>query len=176
MKSRLSIVFILIPSKPQLPYSRSSIHYHVHNRLHFLIGEWIQEINGEFEMGEGLSYGYNLNKKIITRKNLRAYFQAKGEENSDCKNALIVYLSNNEEESRADYYDSEGNVITYSINFTENKIFFSSNNEILAPRFRMRYTLLSDNSINIKFDIALAHEENYTTYLEGSTSRLSEKN
>jgi hypothetical protein len=75
---------------------------------------------------------------------------------------------------RANYYDSEGNVINYSVtpNTDGSNVVFQSDTSSTAPQFRLTYTKITQDTVNIKFERARPEDAGkFLPYIEAKAVR-----
>jgi hypothetical protein len=86
---------------------------------------------------------------------------------------MIIFKEPSGEKLRATYFDSEGHVIQYAVESSENPtaIRFVSEASPSAPRFRLTY-VRKENDMGVKFEIAPPGKPDaFTTYVEGTVRR-----
>jgi hypothetical protein len=89
---------------------------------------------------------------VIVRRNRAAYPASGSRAISVHDDLMVVYPQ--EKGLRADYYDSEGHVIRYSIQTPDgSRAVFMSDVQAGSPRYRLTYTL-SDGKLNGRFEVA----------------------
>jgi len=85
---------------------------------------------------------------------------------------MIVY-ADEQKVFRADYYDNEGHVIRYAVDFSAdgNTCTFVSDASVSQPRFRLTYRNVRGGQIAIKFEIAPPKQPNdFKTYVAGTAT------
>lgn len=143
--------------------------------LQFLIGKWTG--GGSGKPGEAItgyiSFSYDLNKKVIIRKN-HAEFIAKPGDKSPAvhEDLMTIYQAPGDTKLRAIYFDSEGHVINYTLSFPAkpNSVVFESDATDKAPRFRLVNELGADGSLSIEFLMAPPGGE-FRSYTKGSVKK-----
>jgi hypothetical protein len=135
----------------------------------FLIGTWEGEGNGQPGQGTGIvTFEYSLDDKIIIRKNHNEYPATSDRPAFVHDDLMIYYMENNY--TRSDYYDNEGNVIHYSNNFSADStslVMVSAINQG-APRYRFTYTKLEPSKMKVTFEVAPpGRPEEFKKYVEG---------
>jgi hypothetical protein len=129
------------------------------DRLQILLGTW--DSNGDTQLGSGegsATFTRELNGHVIIRKSFASYPQA-GNRHDDL---LVIYRD--EPTPRAIYFDSEGDVIRYSVAApTEDSILFQSDGSDPGPRYRLSYTR-AKRVLSGTFEIA-APGADFKTYL-----------
>lgn len=142
--------------------------------LNFLVGEW--EGVGSGAPGEavgGTTFAFNLDKKILIRKNWAKYPPKPGEKTGlSHEDLMIIYPSADGSSFRAVYFDNEGHVIHYTVAFPQapNSAVFETDSAQQGPRFRMTYELKSDKGLENTFWIAPPGGE-FKVYVQGSLRR-----
>ena len=141
-------------------------------KLNFLIGDWKGEGSGNPGEGEGIfSFKYDLNYKILLRKSHSEYPAAKDKPLIVHEDLMIIYLDYFGNPNRAIYFDNEGHVINYSITFPNNNdVVFTSDKIPNAPIFRLTYSKIESDLLNVKFEMS-QDGENYQAYVEGRSKR-----
>jgi hypothetical protein len=142
----------------------------------FLMGEWIGEGAGDPGQGEGsFSFFLDLQNTVIVRKNHTVYPATKGRPSFSHDDLMVVYRDN-DQATRATYFDNEGHVINYAVDFSKdsNSVIFISDLKSAAPRFRLTYTKGENEKVKITFEIAPPGKSNeFSRYLEGVAHRKS---
>jgi hypothetical protein len=142
--------------------------------LRFLTGTWTGEGKGEPGEGEGeFSFSYDLQNKILVRKSFAVYPPSNDKPAYRHDDIMVIYKEP-EESMRSIYFDNEGHVINYSLNFSEDfsSLIFLSDYTTLSPRFRLTYTKVSSESLNIKFEIAPPGKpDEFSVYLEAAAKK-----
>jgi hypothetical protein len=141
-------------------------------KLNYLIGNWKGEGGGKPGEGEGyFSFKSDLNNKIIIRNSHSEYPATKDKPLIVHDDLMIVYFDYSGNPDRAIYFDNEGHVINYSITFpNENDIVFTSDKVPNAPIFRLTYSQIESDLLNVKFEMS-QDGENFMTYVEGKSRR-----
>jgi len=83
---------------------------------------------------------------------------------------MVVYLDQTGTPSKAAYFDNEGHTINYSISYAEKNVVFLSDKAPNVPIFRLTYTPIDSETVNVKFEISQAGEK-FMTYVEGKCKR-----
>ena len=125
------------------------------NKWNWLVGEWIGEGSGQLGSGSGtFSFNFDLDKKILVRKSHSEYPAKDNNPKIIHDDLMIVYLDYSGIPSKANYYDNEGHTINYLITISDKSIIFTSEKLTNVPIFRLTYTLLENEIVNTKFEIA----------------------
>ena len=123
--------------------------------MKMLMGEWTGEGFGKPGTGTGeFSFVPELQGKILVRHSFAEYPGARHDD------LMIVYREG--DTTRADYYDSEGHVIRYTVKADNQHIVFLSEG---PPGYRLTYTALPEEKLRVQFEIASK------TYLDGICRR-----
>lgn len=141
-------------------------------KFNFLIGNWKGEGSGKPGEGQGyFSFKPDLDNNILIRKSHSEYPAQKDKPLIVHDDLLIVYLNNSGNPDKAIYFDNEGHVINYSVTFpNERDIVFTSDKITNVPVFRLTYSAVDSNTVNIVFDMS-QDGENFRTYVEGKSKR-----
>jgi hypothetical protein len=137
--------------------------------LHFLEGTWEATGRQKEQTGTGRTTFEVINQGHgILRRNYAIYPTAPRHDD-----VMIIYAEN--EKLRADYWDSEGHIIHYTvITASDGSAVFISDVIPKSPRFRLTYTRSGDG-MNGKFEIASpANPETFAPYLAWSAHRVRE--
>jgi len=172
MKRLRSILFvvILLTTYTVPAQQPTSINW---DKWKFLMGEWVGEGNGQPGQGRGsFTFSNDLDGKILVRKNHTEFPAAKDKPAFVHDDLLFIYPDYTGTASKAIYFDNEGHVINYTITYTDNSIVFTSEAIPNAPRFRLSYINLDENSVNIRFEFASPqNQDDFKVYLEGKSFR-----
>ena len=122
----------------------------------FLLGEWEGEGSGSPGQGSGgFTFSLDLQKRVLVRKN-RADYPATDKQPAYSHEDLMVVYQEAGQPVRAVYFDNEGHVIQYTVEFSpdQNSVIFVSEAKPAEPRYRLTYTKAPSKSVTIKFEIA----------------------
>ena len=138
----------------------------------FMMGEWTGSGSGKPGEGTGeFSLKADLGGKILVRRNHNEYApkagQPKGMSHDDL---MIIYPPQGAGSFLADYFDSEGHVIHYTVSFPDGKVVLVSDGAANGPRFRLTYSKKSDTSLGIDFEVAPPGQD-FRPYLSGTVTR-----
>jgi hypothetical protein len=143
-------------------------------RWHFIIGEWVAEGGGKPGQGTGsFSFDFDLQKRILIRKNSAIYPPAGGNPAYTHNDLMIIYKGPSYS-TEAMYFDNEGHVINYSVKFSDdqNSIIFESIPQAHEPVYRLTYIKVNNQKLNLKFEIAQPDTPlNFSTYIEATAHR-----
>ena len=138
----------------------------------FLLGEWAGEGSGDPGQGTGIfTFSMDLQDHIILRRN-RSDYPAAETHPAFSHNDLMIIYQNPGTPARAIYFDNENHTIEYNISANGKSIAFTSDSLPGVPRFRLTYTLHSDDSLFMTFEIAPPATPNiFNKYIEGKAFR-----
>jgi hypothetical protein len=140
----------------------------------FLIGEWAGEGGGEPGQGAGVfTLSYDLQERILVRRNRVDYPAAQDRPAFFHEDLTIIYPAA-AGTTRAIYFDNEGHVIHYAVEFVDSlsSIVFLSDRVPGAPRFRLTYLKAGEDEVNIRFEIAPPDQPDaFARYTEGVVQR-----
>jgi hypothetical protein len=142
------------------------------DRWQFLIGDWVGEGGGEPGQGAGaFSFRLDLEGRVLVRKNRSDYPAAKDRPAYHHEDLMVIYPEGSG--ARAVYFDNEGHVIRYNIEFPrESNVVFLSEERSAEPRFRLTYTKLGPDKAGIRFEIAPPGKpEAFAPYIEATAHR-----
>jgi hypothetical protein len=141
----------------------------------FLIGKWTGEGAGGPGQGKGeFSFGFELNDKILVRKNHAEYPAAAGRSAVVHDDLMVIYQSEDHRPANAIYFDNEGHVIHYAATFSDDRrtLTFVSAASATGPRYRLSYIKDEDGVVRIRFEIAPPGKpDGFKAYLEGRARR-----
>ncbi len=141
--------------------------------LEFLLGEWRGLGSGAPGEGEGGStFGFELDRKVLVRKNWAKYPPKPGESAGlSHEDLLFIYPRPGGPGFSAIYFDNEGHVISYALTFPAvNSVAFETPAGQPGPRFRLTYALGADGILKNVFLMAQPGGE-FKTYVEGKLKR-----
>ena len=143
-------------------------------KFQFLLGSWNAAGSGVPGEGAGeFSFTLDLQKRVLVRRSHTDYPAAANRPAFAHDDLMIVY-GDDQRVFHADYFDNEGHVIRYAIEFSadENSCTFVSESAASQPRFRLTYSKVKDGQLRIKFEIASPNQPNeFKTYVEGTAQR-----
>jgi hypothetical protein len=157
-----------------LMFAQASRSPDAYARLNFLVGEW--EGVGTGAPGEavgGTSFAFDLDKKILVRKNWAKYPPQPGEKTGLFhQDLIIIYRAPGESSLRAIYFDNEDHIINYLVSFPEkpDAAVFESDPAQKGPLFRLTYELGADGVLNNVFLIA-GPGEGFKVYAQGKLKK-----
>lgn len=139
------------------------------DRWSWLIGDWIGEGGGQPGQGTGtFSFSFDLDKNILIRKSHSEYPATANTPKVTHDDLMIIYLDSNGDSNKAVYFDNERHTIFYSVTFPDNSIIFTSEKSANSPIFRLVYSQLDRETVNIRFEMS-KDGLNFMTYVEGKS-------
>ncbi len=173
--SRIFIFLVLILLFNSISTAQSFKKEYDWKPFHFLLGEWMGEGSGEPGQGIGsFSFEFDLQKKIIIRKSSTSFQSTKDKNNFVFEDLTIIYKNPETSAVNAITFDNEGHVINYFINFSDdhNELIFLSNYSSNSPRYRITYSKINNQKLNVKFEIAPASKPDaFSVYYSGTAHR-----
>ncbi len=123
--------------------------------LAFLVGEWPSSGAGQPGTTSGKAvFARGLQDRVIVRTSYAEYPGAPGQPVSRHDDLMIIFAEP-EGGARADYYDSEGHVIRYSVQVpAPGRALFLSDPVVGQPRFRLSYALAATGVLEGEFAIS----------------------
>jgi hypothetical protein len=144
---------------------------------------------GEGGMGEGgpgagkgvFSFAFDLQNKVIVRKNHAEYPSAANRPAVRHDDLMVIYLDRASNQILANYFDSEGQQISYKVTLSSDHeaVTFLSEPSTSEPRYRLSYGKLKDGALRGKFEIAppgqpnACHERHAHAFFRSSRSIVS---
>jgi len=140
-------------------------------KFDWLIGTWMGEGSGQPGQGGGLfTFAYDLGSNVIVRKNHTEFPATATRPASVHDDLLIIYSDPGSAEPKGIYFDNEGHTINYSVSFLDKSVVFTSLKVGKNPAFRLTYTPLEKDKVDISFDMSQDGVK-FVTYLEGKSVR-----
>ena len=87
---------------------------------------------------------------------------------------MVIYPAPSGKKTRADYWDNEGHVIHYIIEFTDGarRLVMLSDPAESGPRYRLSYVKTGDNDLKLRFEVAPPEApDKFKTYIEATAKR-----
>src|SRR5689334_13336902 len=138
--------------------------------VQFLVGSWTGDGSGQPGQGTGkFSFMPDLQGKVLLRRSFADYPAAQGRQASRHDDLMVVYR----DESgrwRGMYFDSEGHVISYTLNTSGAGVVFSSDGAAADTRYRLTYIPDGSTRVRLRFEIA-PPGKGFATYLEAAARR-----
>ena len=120
--------------------------------LRFLLGEWTAVDTPRDESGS-FSFKSAVQDHVIVRTNEATYAATADRSASRHEDLLVIFTENGS--MRADYFDSEGHVIRYTVQAREpNHAVFLSEPTAREPGYRLTYSRGADGLLVGSFEIA----------------------
>ena len=143
--------------------------------LRFLIGEWEGVGGGGPGSGKGtFSFAADLQNKVIVRRNHAEYPANAGRPAIQHDDLIVIYLDGGSNQIQANYFDSEGQQISYKVSPSSDHeaVTFLSEPSTSQRRYRLSYRRVKDGTLNGKFEIAPPGQPDaFKTYLEWSARK-----
>jgi hypothetical protein len=143
--------------------------------LRFLIGEWEGVGGGGPGSGKGtFSFAADLQNKVVVRRNQAEYPANAGRLAVQHDDLVVIYLDGGSNQILANYFDSEGQQISYKVipSSDHEAVTFVSEPSASQPRYRLSYRRLKAGTLNGKFEIAPPGQPDaFKTYLEWSARK-----
>jgi WD40-like Beta Propeller Repeat len=143
----------------------------------FLLGTWAGEGKGQPGDTSGTAtFNFDLDGRVLVRTSratVPATAQRAGYVHED---RLVVYRDAPGRPARAIYWDNEDHTIEYDVSASPDgkTITFVSRPAASAPRFRLVYTQLATDSVDVKFEMAPpGSPDAFKVYTEGVTKRVA---
>ena len=120
--------------------------------LRFLIGDWVAIDTPAGETGM-FSFRLSVQDHVIVRTNEADYSATAERPASRHEDLLLVYSENGS--LKANYFDSEGHVIRYSVQPRQQAgVVFVSELNLRDPRYRLTYSADTDGVLTGSFEVA----------------------
>ena len=140
-------------------------------KWNWLVGNWAGEGSGTPGNGGGwFSLQPDLGGKVLVRKNHSEYPATINRPKVVHDDLMIIYLDHAGQPANAIYFDNEGHTINYAITYLEKSIIFTSVKVQNMPVFRLSYTSLDTETIDVKFETS-RDGKTFQTYTEGRCTR-----
>jgi hypothetical protein len=140
------------------------------DELRFLIGEWEGVGGGGPGAGKGVfSFAFDLQNKVVVRKNYAEYPSTASRPAVRHDDLMIIYLDRASNQILANYFDNEGQQISYKVTPSSDHeaVTFLSEPSASQPRYRLSYRKLKDGTVGGQFEIAPPGQpEAFKNYLE----------
>jgi hypothetical protein len=142
----------------------------------FFLGEWQGKGAGEpgNSSAGGFTFSSELYGKILVRRNFAEYAATKDKPAFRHDDLMVTYFDPQSNKWRADYWDSEGHIIHYTVQIADGgrSATFVSDPVRGQPSFRLTYTADDDNEVGIKFEIAPPEKPSqFATYITARAVR-----
>ncbi len=140
-----------------------------------LVGNWTGEGTGDPGQGTGgFSFAWDLQCKILVRKNNADYPATKDRTAFSHQDLMIVYREPGTKLPKAVYFDNEGHVINYAVAISQDarSIVFLSEPAPSSPRYRLTYTTAGKERVEITFEIAPPDKpDSFKSYIKAGARR-----
>ncbi len=168
MKDSFISLFILLLGISSLSLAQQDTTW---QKWNWLVGDWTGEGSGTPGNGEGwFSLKPDLDGKVLIRKNHSEYPATTDKPKTIHDDLMVVYLDYAGQPAKAVYFDNEGHTINYAISYLEKSIVFTSGKVQNKPVFRLSYTSLGKETVDVKFEMS-RDGETFQTYTEGKCIR-----
>ncbi len=138
----------------------------------WLTGEWEGKGSGKPGQGGGtFSFSPDLEKNVLVRKSHSVYPAAAGKPEIVHDDLMIIWPDTTGIPASAKYFDNEGHVIDYTINYIGNSIVLTSRLEGSQPAFRLTYDRVDRETVIVRFEISRDGNK-FIPYLEGTSKKI----
>lgn len=136
------------------------------------LGTWQATGGGDPGSGRGeFIFAPDLQGAVLIRHNYAEY-PANKDKPAYRHDDLMVIYRDAANQTRADYWDSEGHFIHYQVELSPTKLVFLSDAREPGPRYRLTYAKTSQDTVKITFEIAPPGDPtSFKTYIEASGLR-----
>jgi hypothetical protein len=142
------------------------------------LGTWEGAGGGGPGQGSGsFSFTPDLQGAVLVRHNHAQYPATKDKPAYRHDDLMLIYPDAQTSKTRADYWDNEGHIIHYLVEFSGGgrKLVMSSEPAQPGPRYRLTYLVTGDNELKLTFEVAPPDApQQFKTYIE-ATARRSKK-
>jgi hypothetical protein len=137
------------------------------------LGAWESAGGGGSGQGSGtFTFTPELQGAVLVRRNYAQYPATKDKPAYRHDDLIVIYPDASGKKTRADYWDNEGHVIHYVVEFIDHKLVMVSEAGQPGPRYRLTYAKTGDNDLKLTFEIAPPEApEKFKTYIEASAKR-----
>jgi len=138
------------------------------------LGTWEGAGGGGPGQGSGsFTFAPELQGAVLVRHNYSQYPATKDKPAYRHDDLMVIYPDEQARKTRADYWDNEGHVIHYLVEFGDDgkKVVLTSEGQA-GPRYRLTYMKTGDNDLKLTFEIAPPDApERFKTYIEATAKR-----
>jgi hypothetical protein len=167
MKMKL-LLFVALFAVSSVSFGQKTLSW---DKWKWLIGNWTGEGIGQPGQGNGkFAFSVNLDSNIIVRKSHSEY-PATEKKPAIIHDDLMIIYPETAGSQKAIYFDNEGHIINYLIEYAEKTIVFTSEKTSDDPVFRLTYSLLDDGMVNTKFEMS-QDGANFITCIEGKSKKV----
>jgi hypothetical protein len=137
------------------------------------LGTWEGAGGGGPGQGSGgFTFTPELQGAVLVRHNYAQYPATKDKPAYRHDDLMVIYRDASGKKTRADYWDNEGHIIHYVVEFTDHKLMMVSDAGQPGPRCRLTYVKTGDNDLRLTFEIAPPEApDKFKTYIEASAKR-----
>ena len=139
------------------------------------LGAWEGAGGGGLGQGSGtFTFMPELQGAVLVRHNYAQYPATRDKPAYRHDDLMVIYPDALGNKTLADYWDNEGHVIHYVVEFTDGarKLVMVSEAGQPGPRYRLTYVKTGDNDLKLTFEIAPPEApEKFKAYIEASAKR-----
>jgi hypothetical protein len=138
------------------------------------LGTWEGAGGGGRGQGTGsFTFAPELQGAVLVRHNYSQYPAGKDKQAYRHDDLMVIYPDESSKKTRADYWDNEGHVIHYFVEFTDaRKMVMLSDPAQPGPRYRLSYVKNGDNDLKLTFEVATPDApDKFKTYVEATAKR-----
>jgi hypothetical protein len=139
------------------------------------LGTWEGAGGGGPGQGSGgFTFTPELQGAVLVRHNYAQYPATKDKPAYRHDDLMVIYPDPSGKKTRADYWDNEGHVIHYVVEFTDGarKLVMVSEAGQPGPRYRLTYVKSGENDLKLTFEIAPPEApDKFKMYIEASAKR-----
>jgi hypothetical protein len=140
----------------------------------YLLGSWEAEGGGEPGQGKGgFVFEASLDGNLVSRRSYADYPASQDRAASSHRDFMAVYAEGGQ--VRADYVDSEGHVIHFTVAFAHESgtVTFLSPIVTGQPRYRLVYRPLGKDRVEAAFEVAPRDKpDGFAAYVKGVSRRV----
>jgi hypothetical protein len=137
-----------------------------------VVGDWTGTGSGDPGHGSGgFSFKPDLQGSVLLRKSHSEYPATEGRPATVHDDLMVVYQD--QDRTRAIYFDNEGHVINYTPTFSKDgkTLTLVSDPAPNMPTFRLTYVSTGPDALRVNFDIAPPGTTDFKSYVGGSVHR-----
>lgn len=161
----LTLMAVLCPAQQVSPAPWS--------KFQFMLGSWSAAGSGSPGEGAGeFSFTFDLQNRVLVRRSHTEY-PASANRPAFAHDDLMIIYADEQQLFHADYYDNEGHVIRYAVEFSAdgNTCTLVNDPSPSQPRFRLIYKRSQEGRLAISFDIAPPGQpDNFKNYVAGTAT------
>ncbi|MGI9104486.1 MAG: hypothetical protein ACR2IF_18745 [Terriglobales bacterium] len=135
------------------------------------LGTWAGGGSGAPGQSAGeFRFALDLQGAVLTRHSYAEYPASKDKPAYRHDDLMVIYPAG--QHTRADYWDNEGHIIHYYVEFSPAKLVFLSDAAQPGPRFRLTYQKTGEDALKLTFEVAPPEaREKFKTYIEATATR-----